>query len=60
MTIEMGILLQVRVTMGWQHFTMGINVDSFSFGLLQKLLQILKIMSRHKDCLSFFGAQTNY
>ena len=37
-TLEVGILFQLRVGMGRQHFAVRIDVDALSFGLLQQQL----------------------
>ncbi len=45
MSVEMVELLQFGITMAGQHFAVGINIDSGTFGLLEKLAQILKIVT---------------
>ena len=57
--LQMRVLVQLWIGMSGKHFTMGVDVDPFSFGLFEKLLQIIKIMSRDNDERTFFNGQTD-
>lgn len=54
MAIEMFVLLQLWIAVGGQHFAVGVNIDSFSLGLLQQLVHILQVMSGYQNGLSLF------
>ena len=45
--------------MGREHFTVRIDVDSFSLCLFKQKLQILQIMSGHNNKGSFFYGKSN-
>src|SRR3712207_3095408 len=47
-THQMAILFQLRIIVGRQHFAMGINIYSGTFGLYEQVLYILKIMARNE------------
>ena len=40
--------------MGREHFTVGVDVDPFSLGLLQQKLKVLQIMTGHNNKRPFF------
>ncbi len=59
MAVEMGMLLQPRITVSGEHLSMGVDVDSLSGGLLQEFIQILEIVSGNEDGLPFLCPQGN-
>ena len=46
---QMGVFLQARIAVGGQHLAVGVDVDACSGGLLQQLVQILKIVAGHHN-----------
>ena len=54
--LQMLIFFKLRIRMRGQHFAMGINVDAFSFRLLQKHFQVLQIVPGHHNKRTFFHA----
>ena len=55
--LEMGIFLKSRIGMGRQHLAMGIDVDAFALGLLQKQLTVLQVMPGDDDKGAFLHGQ---
>ena len=49
MTHQLGILLQAGVHVPRELFAVGVHVDAFARGLLQKVLEIGQVMARHHD-----------
>ena len=47
--LEMGVLFQLRIAVGRQHFTVGVDVDAFTLGLLQQQFQIVEIVAGDDD-----------
>ena len=43
--------------MGGEHFAVGVNVDPLSLGLLQKELQVVKVMAGDDDERPFLHGQ---
>ena len=56
---QMRVGLQLRVAVGGQHLTVGVNVDTFTLCLLQKLVQILQIVAGHHDKRPFFDVRVH-
>ena len=46
-------LTQLRVAVRRQHFTVGINVNTGTFGLLQQVVQIFQVVTGDQDALTF-------
>ncbi len=55
MAVKMVIFFQFRISVTWQHLTMGVNVDSPSFGLLQQEVEIFQVMTGNYDGFTGFG-----
>ena len=45
--------------MGWQHLSVSIHVDAFSLSLIQNFLQVLEVVTRHKDGFPLLYPQWN-
>ena len=45
MTVEVGVLLEARISMGGQHLTVGVNGDSLAFRLLQDRFHVLQVVA---------------
>lgn len=45
-------LLELRVAVGWEHFTVSVNVYSSSFGLYQEVVEVVDIVPGNEDTLS--------
>ena len=52
--LELGVLLELRIAVGRQHFAVGVDVDALALGLLQKQLQVVQIMAGDDDEGAFF------
>ncbi len=52
---EMRIFFQLRISVRRQHFTMSVNIDALTLGLLKQQFQVVQIMSRNNDKRSFFN-----
>ena len=46
-------LTQFRVAVRRQHFTVGIDVNAGTFGLLQQVVQIFQVVTGDQDALTF-------
>ena len=44
---------QFRVTVRRQHFTVGVDVNPGTFGLLQQVVQIFQVMAGNQDAFAF-------
>ena len=50
---EMGIFFQPLITVGRQHFSVSINIDSRTLGLLEQHFQIFQVVTGYNDERSF-------
>ncbi len=53
---KVGVFFQPRIAMGWQHFTVGIDVDAFAFGLLEQLFEHFQVVTGHQNTLAGLGS----
>ena len=53
------VLLQLWIIVCWQHFTMGVNVDTSTLCLLQQLLNILQVVTRNEDSRTITSTDVN-
>ena len=53
------VFLQLWIIVSWEHLTMGINVYTSTLCLLQKLLNILQVVTRNKYTRTVTGANIN-
>ena len=55
----MRVFVQFRIAVRGQHFAVGVNVDALPRRLLQKLVQILQIVTGHDDERPFFDIRVD-
>ena len=59
-TFQMFVFFQLWICMSRKHLPMCINVDSLSFGLLQKFFQVIEIMTGNHNKWSFFYRKCDF
>lgn len=59
MTLQVAVVSEGRVTVGRQHLSVSVDVDSGSLGLLEKLFEILHVMTRDENGLAGSGSDGN-
>ena len=47
--LEVWVFFKLRIAVGRQHFTVGVDVDAFTLGLLQQQFQIVEIVAGDDD-----------
>lgn len=52
-TNQMLEFTQFRVTVRWQHFTVGVDVNPGTFCLLQQVVQIFQVMAGNQNAFAF-------
>ena len=52
---EMGVFVQTRIAVSGQHFAVRIDVDALSGGLLEELMQVLKVVTGNDDERAFLN-----
>ena len=52
---EMGVFVQTRIAVRGQHLAVRIDVDGLSSGLLEELMQVLKVVTGYDDERSFLN-----
>ena len=50
---EMTVLFQFGISVRGQHFTVGVDIHTLAFGLLEKFSQIIQIVTGNHDERSF-------
>jgi len=50
-SVEVLILLELRITVRRQHLAVGVDVDAETFGLLKQLLEVCEVVARDRDRL---------
>ena len=56
---EMGVFVQTRIAVRGQHLAVCIDVDALSGGLLEELMQVLKVVTGNDDERSFLNIGVN-
>ena len=59
-TLELRIFPECRVGMGWQHLPVGIDIDTFIFGLFEKRFKVAEVMACDNDERSFLNSQGDF
>mmetsp|Transcript_27180 Transcript_27180/g.59339 ORF Transcript_27180/g.59339 Transcript_27180/m.59339 type:complete len:241 (-) Transcript_27180:871-1593(-) len=54
---QVRVLLESGVAMRRQHLPVCVHVDALALGLLQQLLQVMHVVTRHQDALAGLGGE---
>src|SRR5512135_3606904 len=60
MPVKVSIFLKAGITMGREHFTVSIDVDSFALALLQDGLEILEVVTRYENSLPLLCTERDF
>ena len=58
-SLEMWIFFKLWISVGWQHFAVGVDIHALILCLLKQLLEIVKIVTGDNDERPFFNGERN-
>ena len=56
-SFQVTVLFQFRISMTGKHFTVGVNINAFSFCLFQKKFQVMQVVTGNDDEWAFFHSK---
>ena len=57
--LELWILLELWITVSWEHLAVGVNVNAGALGLLKNHLEVKKVVTRNNDEWTWLNSQRN-